>query len=232
MDAEHDREHPVKRERPVAAGRVTKRQAYLIAVVSILVGLLLSASLGRAFFFSVIGYLLLQVLYGAAFRRIAIVDMLAIALGFVIRAVAGAFVINVVVSPWLVLCTGLLALFLAASKRRHELVLLQERSADHRPVLSDYSAELLDSFMVTLSSATITSYALYTFFSQTGTEHPYLMATLPFVIYGIFRYILLVHNGKGTGSPELLIISDRPLLADIILWAAACAVIVAMPGRF
>jgi hypothetical protein len=156
--------------------------------------------------------------------------MLVIAFGFVLRAVAGALVIHVPVSPWLVLCTGLLALFLATSKRRHELVLLSEHSADHRPVLAEYSAALLDSFMVTLSAATITSYALYTFFEQRSPGYS-MMLTIPFVIYGVLRYQSLVLLAGGGGRPEEILLSDRPILAAVVLWVIAAVVaLYILPG--
>jgi 4-hydroxybenzoate polyprenyltransferase len=223
MDAELDRQHPVKRDRPVASGRVSKAQAYSIAGVLIVSGLALSALLGLPFLACVFGYLLLQAAYAAALKHVAIVDMLVIAAGFVIRAVAGAVVIAVPVSPWLVLCTGLLALFLAAAKRRHELVLLRERSTEHRPVLSEYSAELLDSFMVTLSAATITSYALYTFFETRAPGYA-MMLTIPFVIYGVLRYQYLVLRREGGGRPEEVLLGDRPILACVGLWIASAIV--------
>ena len=157
--------------------------------------------------------------------------MLSIASGFVLRAVAGAVVIAVPVSPWLVLCTGLLALFLAAAKRRHELVLLGEDSSGHRPVLSEYTAELLDSFMVTLSSATVTSFALYTFFQSRGHDFV-MMAAIPFVIYGVLRYQYLVLRRECGGSPEDVLLSDRPILVDISLWSAAVVLAIYVIPRF
>ncbi len=222
-DAELDRQHPVKRERPVAAGRLSRTQAFGISALLLLAGGALSATLGMPFFLAVVGYALLQGLYATLLKHVAIVDMLVISLGFVIRAVAGALVISVVVSPWLIVCTGLLALFLAAAKRRHELVLLHELSGKHRPVLSEYSAELLDSFMVTLSAATITSYALYTFF-ETRTPSHSMMLTIPFVIYGVLRYQLLVLRREGGGRPEEVLLGDRPIVACIVLWALSAVV--------
>jgi 4-hydroxybenzoate polyprenyltransferase len=172
----------------------------------------------------------MQLLYGVVLKNVAIVDMLVIAFGFVLRAVAGALVIAVPVSPWLVLCTGLLALFLATAKRRHELLLLREHSADHRPVLREYSAELLDSFMVTLSAATITAYALYTFFEARAPYYS-MMLTIPFVIYGVLRYQSLVLMGGGGGRPEEVLLGDRPILATVLLWAlAAVLVLYVVPG--
>lgn len=219
MDAERDRQHPVKRDRPVASGRISVTQAYLTGTVMIVAGLGLSSVLGWRFLAAVAGYLALQILYGAILKHVAIVDMLVLAAGFVVRAVAGAFVIDVPVSPWLVLCTGLLALFLASAKRRHELLLLQDRSGAHRPVLREYSAELLDSFMVTLSAATITAYALYTFFEDRAPGYA-MMLTIPFVIYGVLRYQSLVLISGHGGRPEEVLLGDRPIMATVVLWAA------------
>jgi 4-hydroxybenzoate polyprenyltransferase len=185
--------------------------------------------LGVGFAATVGCYLMLQLLYALWLKHVLIVDMLAIGMGFVLRAVAGAIVISVPVSPWLVLCTGLLALFLAAAKRRHELLLLEERSSDHRPVLAEYSVELLDSFMVTLSAATITTYALYTFFEVRSPRHT-MMMTLPFVIYGVLRYQYLVLRRSGGDRPEDVLLGDKPILFDVMLWiSAAIFVLYALP---
>ncbi len=230
IDAERDRQHPIKRERPVARGDISRGRAYAIGGVMLAGGLGLAATLNTAFLATVVGYLMLQLLYGAALKHVAIIDMLVIAFGFVLRAVAGALVIHVPVSPWLVLCTGLLALFLATAKRRHELLMLREHSASHRPVLAEYSAELLDSFMVTLSAATITSYALYTFFEQRAPYHA-MMYTIPFVIYGVLRYQSLVLMGGHGGRPEEILLSDRPILIAVTLWTlAAIVVLYAVPA--
>jgi len=217
IDAERDRKHPTKCNRPVAAGEISVAQAWGIAGVFLAVSLGLSYLLGMSFLAAVVAYVVLQALYSVALKNIAIVDMLTIAAGFVIRAAAGALVIDVPVSPWLVLCAGLLALFLAAAKRRHELTLLRDTSREHRPVLAEYSAELLDSFMVTLSAATITSYALYTFF-EAAAPHYLMMLTIPFVIYGILRYQMLVLMHGGGGQPEEILLGDKPILRCIVLW--------------
>lgn len=220
FDAERDRRHPVKRERPVASGRMSVRKALGIGVAMLAAGVSLSVALGMAFLATVVGFVVMQAFYGAVLKNIGIVDMLVLSFGFVLRAVAGAVVISVPVSPWLVLCTGLLALFLASAKRRHELLLLQADSESHRPVLREYTAELLDSFMVTLSAATITSYALYTFFEDRAPAH-LMMLTIPFVIYGVLRYQSLVLIGGDGGHPEEILLTDRPMLITVMLWAAA-----------
>lgn len=231
LDREHDRVHPSKRKRPIASGRLGVRAAWSSAVLLMLAGISASFALDPAFGCVAVFYLMLTLAYSTALKQVVLLDVITVSAGFVLRAVAGATVIGVAISPWLLICTVLIALFISLAKRRDELESLQGRAPGHRSCLAEYSVPFLDQLINITASSTIMAYALYTFFSRTGTEHPYLMVTLPFVIYGIFRYILLVHNGKGTGSPEMLIVSDKPLLADIILWAAACAVIVALPGR-
>lgn len=230
LDAEKDRHHPLKRERPVASGRIGRREALAIAAALVAIGLALSAWLSLPFLGAILGYVVLQGLYALWLKSVGIVDMLVISAGFTIRAIAGALVIAVPVSPWLVLCTGLLALFLAAAKRRHEIVLLGDAAAAHRPVLAEYSAELLDSFMVTLSAATVTSYALYTFF-ETRAPANSMMLTIPFVIYGVLRYQYLVLRKEGGGRPEDVLLGDRPMIADIVLWAASAVIaLYVLPG--
>lgn len=223
LDTARDRTHPVKRHRPVASGRLSSHAALVVAGVLAAAGGLVALAISTQFIAVIVGYLVLQGLYAFALKNVSIVDMLAIAAGFVLRAVGGAVAISVPVSPWLVLCTGLLALFLAAAKRRHELVLLGDESLSHRPVLGEYSAELLDSFMVTLSAATISSYALYTFF-ETRAPGNTMMLTIPFVVYGVLRYQSLVLRKAAGGRPEEVLLGDGPMLADVTLWLLAAIV--------
>lgn len=223
LDAERDRQHPVKRDRPVPSGAITRGRAFAISAALSIAGLTLSALLGWPFLVAVGGYVALQSLYNAGLKNVAIVDILVIAGGFVIRAVAGGLVIDVAISPWLVLCTGLLALFLAIAKRRAEMVLLGEWSGRHRPVLKEYSLELLDSFMVTLSAATITAYALYAFFQPRPLYHP-MMFTVPFVMYGVLRYQMLVISGGG-GRPEEVLLTDRPIIVNTMLWIGTAVIV-------
>ena len=223
VDAERDRQHPVKCDRPIPSGRIGVPTALIFAGALAVAGLGLAALLGAGFSATVLGFAAIHLAYTFWLKHVAIVDMLVIAIGFVLRAVGGAVAISVPVSPWLVLCAGLLALFLAAAKRRHEIVLLRERSEGHRPVLAEYSAELLDSFMVTLSAATITSYALYTFFEPRSPGHA-MMLTIPFVIYGVLRYqYLVLHRGAG-GRPEDVLLGDMPIRIDIVCWIASAIV--------
>jgi 4-hydroxybenzoate polyprenyltransferase len=231
LDAERDRQHPVKRDRPIASGRISPEVGIGLATGLALAGGALAFALGTPFLATVAGYVTIHLLYSFWLKHVAIVDMLVIAGGFVLRAVGGAVVIEVPVSPWLVLCTGLLALFLAAAKRRHEIVLLRGASGSHRPVLAEYSAELLDSFMVTLSSATVTTYALYTFFEPRSVNHS-MMLTIPFVIYGVLRYQYLVLGREGGGSPEEVLLGDAPILVDVALWILSAVVILYVVPHF
>jgi 4-hydroxybenzoate polyprenyltransferase len=231
LDAERDRQHPIKRDRPVASGRIRPSIALVISAALFVAGVALSVAIGLPFAATIGAYIVLQLLYTVALKNVAIVDMLVISAGFVLRAVGGAVAISVPVSPWLILCTGLLALFLAAAKRRHEIMLLGEHSTEHRPVLSEYTAELLDSFMVTLSAATISSYALYTFF-ETRSPHYLMMLTIPFVIYGVLRYQFLVLSKEGGGRPEEVLLSDGPILADVLMWLCSAVAAIYIAPRF
>ena len=224
LDAERDRAHPLKRDRPVASGRVTGLQAWVLAAGLAAIGFAGSWIIGPEFLAMVALYFALQVAYMAGLKNLVIIDMLVIALGFTVRAVAGAAAIDVPVSPWLVICTGLLALFLAAAKRRHELLLLGDDAGSHRPVLTEYSAELLDSFMVTLSAATITSYCLYTFFEGGGPGYA-MMLTIPFVMYGVLRYQYLVLSKNVGGRPEDVLLGDIPTVVTVVLWGASAIVV-------
>jgi 4-hydroxybenzoate polyprenyltransferase len=217
VDAERDRLHPIKKERPVASGRMTPSTALAISAVLSVLGIVLGWTIGVYFFMALGVYVALQLLYSFGLKNIAIVDLLLISGGFVVRAVAGALAIQVTVSPWLVVCTALLAMFLVTAKRRHELVLLQGESLDHRPVLSEYTPELLDSFLVTLSGATITAYMLYAFYAST-TPYYLTMLTVPFVMYGVLRYQMLVLGRGRGGRPEEILLNDRPTLINIVLW--------------
>ena len=182
--------------------------------------------MSRLFGCAAAAYVVLQIAYSFGLKNLVILDVMIVATGFVLRAAGGAEVISIVISPWLLMCTILLALFLGLAKRRAELVVLQENASNHRASLERYTVPFLDQLISITTAAAVMSYALYTFFSETGKAHPYMMATLPFVIYGIFRYLLLIHENAGTDSPEILLVADKPLLLDIVLWAFACAAIV------
>lgn len=220
FDREKDRSHPTKRNRPVASGEVPVLAAVLVgsalSVASILGGLFV----GTGFVLWLVLYLLLQFGYNVAFRNIVILDILAIAMGFVIRAVAGSMAISVVISPWLILCSLLVALFLGFAKRRQEIVLMGDAATEHRSILKEYSVPLLDQLIGIVTAATIVCYAIYTLTPEVTQRlgSRYMVLTLPFVIYGIFRYLYLVHVHEKGGSPTKDLLTDPPLLLSIFLW--------------
>ena len=219
-DCERDRLHPLKSLRPLPAGRISRRTAVLLAVALMVVGIGGAAGLSRGFALLTGIYLALQIAYTYALKEMVILDVMSIASGFVIRAVAGGVLIGVPVSPWLIICTFLLALFLGFSKRRHELVLLEGRAIDHRAALREYSPYFLDQMIAVVTASTVVAYAIYTASTEVqeklGTDKLYL--TIPFVLFGIFRYLYLVHQREEGGNPTQLLLSDRPLLAGVLLW--------------
>jgi 4-hydroxybenzoate polyprenyltransferase len=231
VDAEADRAHPDKASRPIASGVLGVRAAVAAATVLAVVSVAGCFALGVMAGVLAIGYVVLQAAYSLFLKRLVIVDAMTIAAGFVLRAVAGAYAIGVPVSAWLFLCTFLLALFLGLAKRRHELVLLETTAAEHRESLRDYSAPFIDSMLSSTVAATIVAYALYTVSPTGGEKFQYLMATVPFVVYGLFRYLYLVHRRDLGGSPEEILLTDQPLIIDILLYLVVTGVIVyVLPG--
>jgi 4-hydroxybenzoate polyprenyltransferase len=178
-----------------------------------------------------VAYLGLQGLYSGPLKHIVIVDVLTIALGFVLRAAAGAMAIGVVISHWLFVCTILLALFIALAKRRHELVFLAEGASGHRPILSEYSPYLLDQMITVVGSCTLIAYVFYTVSPETAEKFqtPWLGLTIPFPLYGIFRYLYLVHRRDGGGNPADLLLNDRPLLGCVAVWGAVVVLLIYHP---
>ena len=222
-DREEDRAHPKKSQRPIAKGEIRPSEALILFLVLAAAGLTAAFFLERGVFVAVLVYFLLQIAYTFKLKQVVIVDIFVTAPGFVIRVVAGRLVIAVPISSWLIICTMLLALLLSMGKRRHELVLLEEKAVEHRPILREYSAYLLDQMIAVVTASTLIAYCLYTISPETvakfGTSN--LVWTAPFVLYGIFRYLYLVHlKGKG-GSPEEIIIQDKPMLLNIVLWIGA-----------
>ncbi|NTV53082.1 MAG: decaprenyl-phosphate phosphoribosyltransferase [Candidatus Firestonebacteria bacterium] len=218
LDREHDRLHPEKAKRPLAAGAISPETAGGMAFIFLAIALTWSFILSLPLGLTVLAYVALNAAYSLGLKRVVILDVIVISAGFVLRAVAGAVVIDVVISPWLLIVASLLSLFLGFAKRRHELVTLGEKAASHRPSLGEYSPVLLDQFLGMLSSCTIMAYSLNAFTSVTGREHNLLMLTVPFVIYGILRYLYLVYQKNQGGSPELVLLNDRPMLITIVLW--------------
>lgn len=219
-DCERDRQHPLKSRRPLPSGRVSRAAAIAVALPLMVTGLAGAFALGVGFGVLTAFYLALQAAYTFAFKDMVILDVMSIATGFVLRAVAGGVVIAVPVSPWLIICTFLLALFLGFSKRRHEIVLLDDRATEHRASLRDYSPYFLDQMIAVVTASTVVAYAIYTVSPEVreklGTDRLYL--TIPFVLYGIFRYLYLVHQREEGGNPTQLLLTDQPLLADVVLW--------------
>ena len=232
LDREADRRHPVKARRPIARGAISTGAALATAAGLALVALAAASTLGRGFLATSVTYLVLLTLYSGPLKRMVILDVLTIAIGFVLRAVAGAFAVDVPISHWLLVCTILLALFLALAKRRQELVLLAEDAKSHRRILQEYSPYLLDQMIGIVAATTLMGYALYTVSPETiakfGSDR--LLLTLPFPIYGLFRYLYLVHLKQGGGSPAETLLSDRPLLVCVVLWAVSVTAIVYGPS--
>jgi 4-hydroxybenzoate polyprenyltransferase len=234
LDREADRMHPLKGTRPIASGAISPRVALITALIlaaaAVQSAILLRPLLGVV----ASAYLLLLILYSVALKHMVIIDVLTIAAGFVLRAVAGAVAVIVPISQWLLVCTTLLALFLVLSKRRHELTLLAGGATEHRRILQEYSPYLLDQMVGVVTASTLVAYAIYATSADTaerlGTDR--LGLTIPFVLYGIFRYLYLVHQKRGGGSPAELLLADRPLLVCVALWAATVVLILYTPmGR-
>jgi len=227
-DAEEDRQHPEKCERPIACGALAPNVAAVAAGVLIVAGLGGSITVNPDLGAVTAGYFGLQMLYQYFLKERVILDVFAIAGGFVLRAVAGAEALAVVISPWLLICTLLLALFLGLAKRRGEILLLEDGATNHRAALGKYSVGLLDQLIAVVASATLMSYCLYTISERTVAEmgSTRLMYTIPFVIYGLFRYLYLMHRQGHGGAPDRTLLTDKPLLATVALYAITAAVII------
>lgn len=227
-DLEEDRLHPIKSKRPLARGELKKRQAIAAFVILSFISLLLAEVVNTEFLLICLIYFVLQVAYSFALKHVVILDVFIVAAGFFLRVIAGAVAIRVQISPWLLICTTLLALFLALSKRRHEIILLDADAMNHRRILKEYSPYLLDQMISVVTASTVIAYCLYTISGDTiekfGTNK--LILTVPFVLYGIFRYLYLIHQRAEGGTPETLILKDRPLLVDIFLWIVSAALII------
>ena len=236
-DADHDRLHPRKRLRPIASGRLSPSVAWLAAALLVAVtlssGFVLSIGVGWA----LSGYLVLQALYVALLKHVVILDVLALSVGFVLRAATGAVAVGVPISPWLYFCALLLALFLALGKRRQELVTLtgSGTAADlaqrHRPALEQYTVALLDQLIQVVTTCLVLAYSLYTFSAENLPRNHAMMLTVPFVLYGLFRYLYLVHvRGEG-GAPEEVLLRDRGIALCVALWGASVvAILYLSPG--
>lgn len=230
-DREADRRHPLKRSRPIASGRLSIPAALMLAGILAAIALSVATAISPALALVATAYAVLLALYSVLLKNLVIIDVLTIAGGFVLRAIAGAVAVQVPFSAWLLVCTTLLALFLGLSKRRHELVLLGEAAEDHRRILHEYSPYLLDQMIAVVTASTLIAYTFYSISAETAARlgTPRLGLTIPFVLYGIFRYLYLVHQKHGGGSPAAMLLTDRPLLACVALWIATVATLLYTP---
>ena len=224
-DIESDRMHPRKRRRPLASGALNARTALIAAVALFALGGAIGLGLGLRFFAVLAIYAIQSLAYSYLLKHLVIIDVLVNAMGFVLRAIGGALAIDVPVSPWLYSVTFLGALFVAIYKRRNELVLLEAGATEHRPILAEYTTHLLDQMASVVTASTVIAYSLYTFTAPNLPQNHAMMATVPFVLYGIFRYMYLVYRREEGGSPEEVILRDGPLLIDLAAWMAVSATI-------
>lgn len=219
-DLREDQMHPVKKNRPLASGRLTKRSAYIIIAMTAGASLALAISINPNFLLIILSYATMQILYSSWLKHVVIIDIFTVAAGFFLRVIGGALAIKVEISSWLIICTILLALFLSMTKRRHEFLILVEKAREHRPSLKEYNPYLLDQMISVVTASTLIAYCLYTISDDTvrkfGSRN--LIFTTPFVLYGIFRYLYLVHQKDQGGTPEEMILRDKPLLVNIVLW--------------
>jgi 4-hydroxybenzoate polyprenyltransferase len=221
-DRDADRLHPVKRLRPVPAGDLAPGTAVFAGVVLVVLAIAGSALLSRDLSLVFLAYASLMAAYNLGLKEVVIVDVFAIAAGFVLRAVGGAIAVNVSISPWLLMCTMLLALLIGFGKRRHELVAL-DNAAEHRRNLNLYNRPMLDQAVAVTAAGTLIAYAVYTFDSESAQYHHRMMVTIPIVAYSVFRYLYLLYRRGQGGAPETMLLTDRPLLASVASWAAASA---------
>ncbi len=230
-DLKEDRQHPVKRNRPLASGVLNVGLARFVMVLLFAVAALGALLLNHGFALIIGIYLLTCLAYSLKLKDIVILDVILIASGFVLRAISGAVIIGVEISEWLVLCTSMVALLVGFGKRRHELVLLEESAENHRRSLSDYSLSFLDSIMNICAGAAVLTYALYTRADETvqrvGSRA--MLLTIPFVVYGIFRYLFLIHERKTGGDPVQLLFRDRPTLLNLLLWILTAGLVIYLP---
>jgi 4-hydroxybenzoate polyprenyltransferase len=220
VDIENDRQHPEKRNRPLPSGRLQPGVAIAAAVILIVVSLAAGVALSPTFALILLLYLVIQVAYTFSLKNIILLDVLVVAAGFILRVAAGVAVIHVErFSPWLYVCTGLLAVFLVLGKRRHELVILGPDAGSHRAILSEYTLDLIDRLIGIVTTSAFVAYSLYTFLAEGVPGNNLMMLTIPFVLYAIFRYLYLIHVRHEGGAPEEIFLRDRPMQATLVLWA-------------
>jgi 4-hydroxybenzoate polyprenyltransferase len=227
LDYEEDKIHPVKSQRPIAAGKIKRGTAGVISICLIMIGIFFARTINNQFLYTCLIYVGLMIIYSLIIKNIIILDVLFVAIAYVLRAIAGAFAIRVEISSWLLLCTLLLALFLVVSKRKTEILILGAAAVKHRKTLYHYSVNLLNQMTAIVTSACIVSYCLYTLAPETVSKFHTrnLIFTVPFVLYGIFRYLYLIHKKREADVPEKILITDLPLQICLVLWIIACVLI-------
>ena len=228
FDRENDKNHPLKSSRPIASGKLPVSVAAAAAIVLLIVSVILTLYINDSTALALIAYVVLNLAYSLVLKHLVIIDVMTIAAGFVLRAVAGGFAVDVPISAWLLVCTTLLALFLGFGKRRHELSLLTDNAAGHRRALEHYSTPFLDQMISVVTASTVVAYAFYTL-SPEVVEHfhtKWLSLTIPFVLYGIFRYLYLIFHKEMGGSPTRLLLTDPPLLLCVILWLGTVLLVI------
>ena len=220
FDLQQDRVHPVKKNRPLASGRISISLAWFLSLLLLGISLSLSFALQPNFGFVLVIYVLINLAYSLYLKQVVIVDVMTLSFGFILRAIAGGVVIHVPVSSWLIVCTALISLFLGFGKRRHELIILNESASSHRSILKEYSPYFLDQMMSVVTASTVIAYISYTMSKevQEKLHAQYLEFTIPFVLYGVFRYLYLVHQKKGGGNPTQELLTDGPIIINGILW--------------
>ena len=227
-DIEKDKLHPTKSKRPIPSGALSVNTAATVAVGLLIIALGVSFQINSSFGLVTAIYVIVNIAYSLFLKNVVILDVMSIAASFVLRVVAGAAMIGVPASEWLILCTLLLSLFLGFSKRRHELLILERDAVAHRSVLEHYSPHFLDQMTAIVTAATVMSYALYTLSEETvrkfSTHH--LIYTVPFVLYGIFRYLYLVHKREEGGNPTKILLTDIPMIVNVVVWVLVCVFII------
>lgn len=228
VDIEKDKLHPIKSKRPLPSGKLSIGTARTVSLILMIAGLSGGFYLKKEFGIIALLYTIINVFYTYKLKEVVILDVMTIAAGFVLRVVAGAVLIDVYISEWLIICTVLLSLFLGFSKRRHELSTLENDANAHRAVLQSYSPYFLDQMIGIVTAATVMSYTLYTVSERTVHEFgtPHLIYTVPFVLYGIFRYLYLVHKKEEGGDPTKIVLTDTPLLLNVIVWVLTASIVI------
>jgi len=228
VDKSKDQLHPQKRNRPIASGKVTVKNGMMLSLGLVSISLFFSYFINIKFLFICLIYLIMNILYSLYLKKIVIVDIFCIAIGFVLRVIAGSVIGNIIISHWIIICTLMLSLFLGFTKRRHELMLMDEKANYHRPILVEYSTLFLDQMISVVTTSTVIFYILYTL-SQDTIEKFHtnkLMYTVIFVIYGIFRYLYLVYKKELGGSPTIALLTDGPLLINVLMWVLSVGIVI------